>query len=142
MKMFIYVFTICLAMAISGCKKDIPEPETKKIGEKASLYTASYDIPVFKTTFSSKEEFFVKHKVEGRNVMIECIIQGITFRETAGNNKGKIILYVDGKKEEEISSAAFIVKGLLPGTHRLTLEVTTEESSSVIMKKEFDVTIR
>ncbi|TCJ06105.1 hypothetical protein [Cytobacillus praedii] len=141
MKMFIYVFTICLAVAISGCKKDIPKPETKIIGETASLYTVTHDIPVFKTN-SSKEEFFVKHKVEGGNVMIECIIQGITFRDTAGNNKGKIILYVDGKKEEEISSAAFIVKGLLPGTHRLTLEVTTEESSSVIMKKEFDVTIR
>lgn len=142
MKMFIYVITICLVMAISGCKRDIPEPETKTNGKPTSLHSVSHDIPVFKTTLNSKEPFFVKYKIEGSNVLIECIIQGITFRETEGNNKGKIILYVDGKKKEEISSAAFIVKGLTSGTHRLTLEVATEKASTVIMKKEFDVTIR
>lgn len=142
MRMFIYVYIVCLLMAISGCKKDLPEPETKNSGKPISIHTVSLDSPVFKTSLSSNEPFFVKHKIDGRNVLIECIVQGITFRETDGNNKGKIILYVDGKKKEEISSAAFIVKGLSSGIHRLKLEVVTENGSSIIMEKEFNVTIR
>ncbi|WP_102271573.1 hypothetical protein [Cytobacillus massiliigabonensis] len=142
MKMFINVYMACLLVIVSGCKKDIPEPETNNIVKPISFYTDTLDISVFKTSLSSSEPFFVNHKVEGRNVLIECIVQGITFRETAGKKTGKIILYVDGKKKEEVYSAAFIVKGLSSGTHRLKLEVVTKRESSVIMKKEFDVTIR
>jgi hypothetical protein len=142
MRKFIYVYIICLLVAISGCHKDIPEPETKIIVKPISLHSSSQEMPVFKTSLNSKEQFFVNHKVEGSNVFIECIVQGITFRETSGKNKGKIILYVDGIKKEEIFSAAFIVKGLSSGTHRLKLEVVTENNSSVMMKKEFNVVIR
>lgn len=142
MRMFIYVYIVCLLMMISACRKDLPEPETKNSGKPISIHTVSLDIPVFKTSFSSNEPFFVNHKIEGRNVLIECIVQGITFRETDGNNKGKIILYVDGKKKEEILSAAFIVKGLSSGKHRLKLQVITENGSSILMEKEFNVTIR
>ena len=142
MKGIIYVCIVCLFMIAAGCQKDIPEPETRISVQPISFNMKSSDIPVFNVESNSNDPFYVGYEVVGRNVLIECIVQGITFRESADNMKGKIILYVDGKKKEEINSAAFIVRALPPGKHLLKLEVVKENDPSVIMKKEFSVQIR
>lgn len=141
MRIFIYPVVLCILITLMGCQKDIPEPETKITLQSLSYTSLSSDIPVSGIEHQQTEPFYVKHHVKGKEVLIECIVQGITFRETNANNKGKILLYVDGKKREEISSAAFIVKGLPSGTHRLKLEVIKENNGSLHLQKEFNITI-
>ncbi|MBU8877694.1 hypothetical protein BGM26_01660 [Bacillus sp. FJAT-29790] len=141
MRRAIYLFLGCLLLAVSGCHKEIPEPEVKIIVQPVSDTDVPLVVPVSIIENTSKDPFYVRHQVKGREVLIECIIQGVTFRESNTGNRGKMILYVDGKKREEIDSAAFIVRGLSPGTHRLKLEVVKANNTAYKLKKEFYVTI-
>jgi len=69
--------------------------------------------------------FFVSAKTKGNNVYVECILSGISFRESDQNGQkaGKLIIWLDGKKTQEVNSAAFIIKGLPHGKHEVKLEV-------------------
>lgn len=140
MKRFIYLYIICLFIVTAGCQRDKPKPETKFIVQTVNSLNLD-DVPVTAMAQNNKEQFFVNHQVRGKNLFIECIVPGITFRETNASNKGSIILYIDGQKKDQISSAAFIVKGLSAGTHKIKLEVLKDNETSSIMKKEFYVTI-
>ncbi|MBP2240004.1 hypothetical protein J2Z40_000557 [Cytobacillus eiseniae] len=141
MKGFIFTAIAFSILAITGCQKDIPEPEAKISVQPLQVVQMNNDIPVSVFEINEIEPFYVNHKVDGQNVFIECIIQGISFRETAASNRGKIILYVNGIKKEEISSAAFIVKGLPIGRNHLKLVVVKADNSAIVIEKEFDVTI-
>ena len=140
-KRFIYLYILCLFMVLAGCQNDKPKPETKLIIQPVNVSDLVNEVPVLALQTTNKDSFYVNHHVRGKNIYIECLVQGITFRESNEQNKGSIILYVDGKKKERISSAAFIVKGLSSGTHRIKLEVVKDNHNTPIMKKEFYVTI-
>ncbi|MEH7122984.1 hypothetical protein V7122_24185 [Bacillus sp. JJ1532] len=141
MKRFIYLYILCLFVGLAGCQNDKPKPETKLKIQPVNISNFNHDVPVLALTTSNKDLFYVNHQVKGKNIFIECVVPGITFRESNNANKGSIILYVDGKKKEKISSAAFIVKGVPTGTHRIKLEVVKDNHKKPIMKKEFYVTI-
>ncbi|WNS77055.1 hypothetical protein RRV45_08740 [Bacillus sp. DTU_2020_1000418_1_SI_GHA_SEK_038] len=139
MKRFIYLYIVFVVLA--GCQNDKPKPETKLIVQPINVSNLDQEIPVLAFPTSNNDPFYVNHHVKGKNIFIECLVQGITFRDSNEPNKGSIILYVDGKKKEKISSAAFIVKGLSAGTHRIKLEVVKDNHTTPIMIKEFYVTI-
>ncbi|MBY0120823.1 hypothetical protein [Bacillus sp. S/N-304-OC-R1] len=141
MRRFIYLYMICLLVVTTGCHKDKPKPETKFIVEPMNVSTSNKDVAVTAIAQNSSDQFYVNHQVKGKNLFIECIVPGITFRETNASNKGSIILYIDGQKKDQISSAAFIVKGLSAGTHKIKLEVLKDNETSSILKREFYVTI-
>jgi hypothetical protein len=86
---------------------------------------------------------FVHHEIKGEQVLIECIVTGISFRETdhSKGKIGKIVVWVDGKKKTEVNAAAFIVKGFSSGSHRVKLEVVNLNNESYGMAKEFVVNI-
>ena len=108
-----------------------------------------YDIPAAKTvmTSSPKNEvipsLFVQYESKGNNVFVECIVTGVTFRENNHSNRkvGKMIVWVDGKKSQEVSAAAFIIKDLAYGNHKLKLEVVDLHNKSYGLSKEFMVNI-
>jgi hypothetical protein len=68
-------------------------------------------------------------------------VQDVSFRKQSSKEKGKILLYVNGKKKDEIHSAAFIVKGLPSGKHRIGLELIKGNSAEASSKREFIVVI-
>ncbi|KAB2337391.1 hypothetical protein F7731_07200 [Cytobacillus depressus] len=139
MKRIVYLYIVFLLFA-AGCQTNKPKPETKMLIKPVNISQEENAVPVT-TKMDNKDLFYVNHQVQGKNVLIECMVHGVTFRDTNSSNKGKIILYVDGKKKEEISSAAFIVKGLSAGTHRIKLEVMKKNNRAPIMQKEFYVSI-
>lgn len=96
------------------------------------------EIPV--VAEQNTNSFIVSHQVEGNKVFVECIVPNISFRDQS-KNKGKIILYVNGKKKEELSSAAFIIEGLPKGAHRIKLEIIKENTDLKPLTKEFNITI-
>jgi hypothetical protein len=87
--------------------------------------------------------FFVSSKTKGSNVYVECILSGISFRESDRNGQkvGKLIIWLDGKKTKEVNSAAFIIKGLPPGSHEVKLEVVDLENKSYGLTNVFLVNI-
>jgi hypothetical protein len=86
---------------------------------------------------------FVQYESKGNNVFVECIVTGVTFREKDQSNRkaGKVIVWVDGKKSQEVSSAAFIIKDLATGNHKLKLEVVDLHNKPYGLTKEFMVNI-
>lgn len=119
-------------MLLAACQDDIPEPETKKsvLTEEASIQTSGFII-------EAVDSFNVKHQVKENDVYFECVVKGASFR----NDGAKIILYIDGKRIKEIDHAAFIVKGLNKGMHKIKLELIGPNQQGVIAVKDVDIKI-
>nr|WP_245934696.1 hypothetical protein [Anoxybacillus vitaminiphilus] len=86
----------------------------------------------------------VKHQVRGTDVFIECIVTNFSFK--SGKRKkvdgeGHVDLYVNGQKVNEVSTAAFILKGLPEGKHVIRLELVHNDSSKYGLYHEFEVNI-
>ncbi|UII57290.1 hypothetical protein LS684_07575 [Cytobacillus spongiae] len=133
---------IILIISLVACQKDIPEPENKIKIIPMSYVNTENDVPVSSIQNERKQErLSVHHHVKGTNLFVECMVKDISFRENSEKSKGKILLYVDGKKKDEIHTAAFIVKGLTPGTHKIKLEIVKPNNKTLGLKKEFTVIV-
>ena len=109
-------------------------------------------LAVFMNTFtmgfqmeSSNEtpSLFVHHQVKGNNLFVDCVLTGISFREADQSKQkiGKMIVWIDGERYQEVTSAAFIVKGMSPGNHKLRLEIVKLTNQPYGLNKEFMVNI-
>ncbi|MGG3466547.1 hypothetical protein ABES02_03230 [Neobacillus pocheonensis] len=100
---------------------------------------------IFICGFTSKEfpTFSVQHHINGNQVMVECVVTGISFRELdhKKDKVGKLVLWVDGEKNQEVKTAAFIIKDLSPGSHKLKLEVVKLNNEPYGLAEEFVVNI-
>ncbi|WP_080846599.1 hypothetical protein [Cytobacillus gottheilii] len=140
---------LCLMIAysvfLSACGNEIPEPETKLVVEPIHIFEGE-DGPLSVQAAASESvpQFFVRHQVKGKNVYVECIIPGVSFREDSGEDRAKIGLRINGRKQEDITSAAFIIKNLSSGTHTIQLDVLKKDDSAYHkdMKKEFTVRVQ
>jgi hypothetical protein len=85
----------------------------------------------------------VQSRTKGNNVFVECILSGISFRQSEQNDRkvGKLVIWLDGKRTKEVNSAAFIIKGLPPGEHSVKLEVVDLKNVPYGVTKEFLVNI-
>ncbi|KAF0820233.1 MULTISPECIES: hypothetical protein [unclassified Cytobacillus] len=137
-----YFLILLVILVLTACHKDIPEPETKMAASTpANEETAEPLMPVSGVESEAKDPFYVRHQIKGKDVLVECIVQDVSFRKQSSKEKGKIILYLNGKKKEEIHSAAFIIKGLPSGKHRIGLELVKGKNADVSLKRDFIVVI-
>ncbi|ETI67955.1 hypothetical protein [Neobacillus vireti] len=137
---------ILLLMGLTmGCQKDLPKPETKpKIVIMKQTNRKQYEIlPVYNQNTNEIPSLIVNHETRGSQVMIECIVTGISFRETdrSKDKVGKMVVWIDGKRASEATAAAFIIKGLSPGSHKLKIEVVKLNNEPYGLTKEFMVNI-
>jgi hypothetical protein len=86
---------------------------------------------------------YVQTKTKGNNVFVECILTGVSFRQSDQQDRkvGKLVIWLDGKKTKEVNSAAFIIKGLPPGEHTVKLEVVDLKNVPYGITQEFLVNI-
>ncbi|MEH7177298.1 hypothetical protein [Neobacillus vireti] len=86
---------------------------------------------------------FVQSKTKDNNVFVECIVTGISFRESDQKFQkvGKFVVWLDGKRSQEVNSAAFIIKDLSPGRHEIKLEVVDLNNKPYGLTNEFMVNI-
>ncbi|MBO0959234.1 hypothetical protein J1P26_05765 [Neobacillus sp. MM2021_6] len=140
-----YILLILLSGIVSGCQKDLPKPETKPkvISIDRSSHSDVNLIPVYNQNSREIPSLFVQHKIKGNQLLVECIVNGISFRESDHSRKktGKMVVWVDGKRNTEVTSAAFIIKGLSPGEHKVKLEVVKLTNEPYGLAKEFMVNI-
>ncbi|WP_071395456.1 hypothetical protein [Bacillus tuaregi] len=129
-KLHSFVFFLLL-FGVSACHKDIPEPETKDVSFASPEVVEASNMKVVED-----EPLFVKYHVKGKDVYFECIVKGVSFR-----NGAKLIVSIDGKKTAEYHNAAFIVKGLNPGQHQVTLELYNPNQQA-LARQQMDLTIK
>ncbi|GIN83829.1 hypothetical protein J6TS2_02150 [Heyndrickxia sporothermodurans] len=125
---------ICLSlllMLLTGCKQNIPKPETFNV--KASEQ---------KNISQINQHATIRHIVQGPNVFVECMVPSITFSGLNKNAKrGKIKVYVDGRLHAEYYTAAFVMKGFTKGVHHIKIDVVQMNNKSYGLSKDFYVTI-
>ncbi len=129
---------------MGGCQQDFLESNTKpRILPHKMSFLQDDIVSVYSQDTPAIPSLFVQHEIKGNQVLVECIVNGISFRESDRSQKkvGKLVVWVDGKRKSEVSSAAFIIKGLSPGSHKLKLEMVNLENESYGLAKEFMVNI-
>jgi hypothetical protein len=123
---------------LTACQRDIPEPETKGVSFINPLSVlASENSPNRDESFHVN--YFVKHNI----LFVECIVGNISFRShpVEGKQSGKLIVYIDGNKYREVSTAAFIIRDLKSGEHKIKLQVVNSNGQPTSVEKEFMVMI-
>jgi hypothetical protein len=139
------VLVIFLNGLVTGCQRDLPKPETKPKVVPIDLTTVKNKelVSVFYTSAQEIPSIFVQHQLKGNDVLIECIVTGISFRDNnqRGQKTGKIVVLVDGKRNSVVTAAAFIIKGLNQGRHRIKLEVVNLNNEPYGLMKEFMVNV-
>lgn len=145
-KISLFFALTALIMAIqAGCQRDVPKPETKPkivpVEETSAIPTGI--LPVYYQISDEIPSLFVQYQTRGNNLLVECIVTGISFRESnhSKDKQGKMVVWIDGNRSQEASSAAFIIKGLSPGEHKLKLEVVHLNNQPYGLTKEFMVKI-
>lgn len=127
-----------MLLSLFACQKDLPEPESKiKEIPNGKVVVASG------WALTENDPFVVKHYIKGNNVYVECMIRNFSFRKSEDHKvqTGKMVVYIDGKKKQEFSSAAFILRDLPKGNHRITLQFINQNGQKTALKKELIITI-
>jgi hypothetical protein len=108
-----------------------------------SGFQKSTVLPMVSVYSEKTPSLSVQSRTKGNNVFVECILSGISFRQSDQHDRkvGKLVIWLDGKRTKEVNTAAFIIKGLPPGEHRVKLEVVDLKNVPYGITKEFLVNI-
>ncbi|WML56899.1 hypothetical protein [Neobacillus sp. PS2-9] len=100
-------------------------------------------LTIFHSSAQEIPTLMVQHETKGKDVLVECIVTGISFRESNQSSQkiGKMVIWIDGKRNREVTTAAFIIKGLPQGTHKVRLEVVKLNNEPYGLVKEFMVNV-
>lgn len=120
-----------------GCQKDVPDPEVEKEIVIAPMKMISAEQEVTVLSPITDQEFLVQHHIRNKQLYVECYIPGITFT----NQDTKLLITIDGKDYKEVNTAAFLIKGLTRGAHRISLVVVERQQQRQDLKQEFVVNI-
>ncbi|WP_142385601.1 hypothetical protein [Metabacillus schmidteae] len=138
------LFFLCFVLVLSGCVEDKPRPEGNASVVPLQILDTSQSA-IEAVSLKQSEKLVVHHHVSGQNIYVECFIPSFTFKEKGGSKvdgEGHIIVYVDGERVDEISTAAFILKGLKQGKHQLAVEVVHNDSTRYNLEKSWEVYIK
>ncbi|MFC0271166.1 hypothetical protein ACFFIX_06845 [Metabacillus herbersteinensis] len=141
MRHFLLLFA-CLGV-ISGCSNEKPRPEGK-IEVNPLQITVLREEALEVVSLDQKRVMTVNHHIKGNNVYVECFVSNFSFKgnkQTKKNGEGYLNVYVDGKKVDEIATAAFVIKGLENGAHTIKIELVHNDSTSYHIKKTWKVEI-
>lgn len=127
-----------MTLPLIACQQDLPKPESKSNDmQKGRVIVASAMVE------PNKDPFMVKHYIKGNEVFVECMIRNFSFRKSENKNvqTGKMRVYIDGKMKQEVESAAFVLRDLRKGNHRIALELINHNGQRTALKKEIIITI-
>jgi hypothetical protein len=130
---------------LSGFQKNLSTTEIEQNNGAVDLTSLNQtgSFPIDNPNSKDIPSLIVKHEIKRNLVLIECIVTGISFRETDKSKQkiGKIVVWIDGKKHTEATSAALIIKGLKPGSHKVILEIVNLNNEPYGLANEFMVNI-
>jgi hypothetical protein len=137
-KMLILLISFLLLGILPGC---LPKPKIFSVQNNHLLNEKT--VSASELTTVKKPSMSVHYQTNGNSLLVECVVSGITFREMdhSKENVGKLVIWLDGKKKQEASAAAFIMKGLSNGKHQLKLEVVNLQNQPYGLSKELEINI-
>lgn len=138
MKRMMIVLTVLLAA--SGCGKKIPEPEnvTATSTQNVTDLKAATTVQNVQTV---DEDFRVKTFVKGNSVFVECYLNGYSFSGDDSKRLATVSVLIDNQKKIDMHTAAFILKDIPRGLHKIKLEVLNDSGQKTGLKKEIEVHI-
>lgn len=88
----------------------------------------------------------VEYKVRGKDVYVECFVNGFYFNEEkAGSlhqeNEGHIRLYIDDEHVDTLYQPAFIIQDLQKGEYEVKVVIVKNDKSPYDMEETFTVTV-
>ncbi|MBD3859472.1 hypothetical protein IEE86_06950 [Bacillus sp. 28A-2] len=130
-----WMLSICaLLFLITGCQSQYEEEQVNN-QEPA--------VQVIKQVQSEmKQQGFLKYKVQGSAVYIESTLQDFHLEPSLGNKAekaGYFTVYVDGKRAGNEYTAAFVVKHLSKGKHKMTVVLNSRHPDFKQKRETWDV---
>jgi hypothetical protein len=129
---------------LGGCNTDDPKPPEASVIPMEITHFPGEAIEA--SSVANKKNVTIKHHVKEHDVYVEVIVPGFTFSSTDKKKKvdgeGFLQIYLNNKKIDEIHQAAFIIKGLPIGKHKLKVVLVHNDSTSYGIDKEMDVNIQ
>ncbi|MCM3759322.1 hypothetical protein M3212_00835 [Alkalihalobacillus oceani] len=94
----------------------------------------------------SEQELVVTHQVKDERIYVECFLNDFMLsEEKAGSlheqGEGHLRLYVDDEHVATLFEAAFIIEGLAPGEHTITVSAVKNDRSPYGFDSTFSVTL-
>ena len=135
MKRMIIVLTVL--MAATGCGKKIPEPKNVSAASFSDLKAAT----TVQSAQIKDEDFQVKTFVKGNSVYVECYLNDYSFSGGHSKQLATVSVLIDDQKEINKHTAAFILKDLPHGPHKIRLEILNDSGQKTGLNKEIEVHI-
>lgn len=88
-----------------------------------------------------RDDFQVGFSTKGTSVFVDCYTREYSFTPNSEKPLASVLVYVDGKKMDEMRTAAFIVKDLPQGKHRIKVKLIDDQKQTTYTK-EFSVQIQ
>lgn len=132
-----WVLLICTCFLLNGCNSNINQEQLQIVPLKNQILALEVSSQI------KNQKMMIREKVEGGNVYVECVISDFDFSKRGEDQSGDgfLNLYLNGKKVDEIYTAAFVIKGLPTGKHHIKLELVHNDGSSYGIEKDFEVTV-
>ncbi|OUZ10923.1 hypothetical protein [Bacillus pumilus] len=130
-----WMLSICaLLFLVTGCQS---QHEEKQITKQDPA------VPVMQQVQSEmKQQGFLKYKVQGSSVYIESTLQDFHLESTRlkkDEKAGYFTVYVDGKRVGKEYTAAFVVKHLSKGKHKMTVVINSRHPEYREKRETWDV---
>lgn len=130
-----WMLSICaLLFLVTGCQS---QHEEKQITKQDPA------VPVMQQVQSEmKQQGFLKYKVQGSSVYIESTFQDFHLESTQlkkDEKTGYFTVYVDGKRVGNEYTAAFVVKHLSKGKHKMTVVINSRHPEYREKRETWDV---
>lgn len=114
------------------------------VNENVSKSRALMPIPsteVLSAMTQVRDDFQVGFSTKGTSVFVDCYTREYSFTPNSEKPLASVLVYVDGAKVDEMRTAAFIVKDLPQGKHRIKIKLIDEQKQTTYTK-EFSVHIQ
>ncbi|WP_260284178.1 hypothetical protein [Peribacillus aracenensis] len=133
------ILALTVLMAAAGCGKKIPEPENSGVAmQDVSTVTAATTVSSIR---NSDEDFRVKTFVKGNSVYVECYLKNYGFSVSNPEQLATVSVFIDNQKKVNMKTAAFILKDVPNGMHKIKLEVLNGSGEKTGLQKEIEVHI-
>ena len=133
------ILALTVLVAVSGCGKKIPEPENSGVAmQDVSTHKAATTVSSIR---NSDEDFRVKTFVKGNSVYVECYLKNYGFSESNPEQLATVSVFIDNQKKVDMKTAAFILKEVPNGMHKIKLEVLNGAGEKTGLQKEIEVHI-
>ncbi|MET1177900.1 hypothetical protein ABG775_07965 [Peribacillus simplex] len=133
------ILALAVLVAAAGCGKKIPEPENSGVAmQDVSTVTAATTVSSIR---NSDEDFRVKTFVKGSSVYVECYLKNYGFSVSNPEQLATVSVSIDNQKKVNMKTAAFILKDVPNGMHKIKLEVLNGSGEKTGLQKEIEVHI-